>query len=113
MRFICYKYRIGEFILSKMTDSIVENFAGNPENIVKVGNVEVVLYAELGKTKLSLKDILEYDTGSIITLDKMSNDLVNIYVDDILIAKGQIVAIEDTYGIKIAEIVENSKIKKR
>ena len=95
-----------------MTDSIAEDINENTDNIAKVANVEVTLCAELGKTKLPLKDVIEYDSGSIITLDKMNNDPVNIYVDDILIAKGQIVAIDDTYGIKIVEIVENKQIDK-
>ena len=97
-----------------MADSVTEsNIQDNTENIAKVANVEVTLCAELGRTKLSLKDAIEYDTGSIITLDKMNNDPVNIYVDDILIAKGQIVAIDDTYGIKIVEIVENKQINEK
>ncbi len=77
------------------------------KDILKVANVEVSLHAELGRTKLSLKDAVEYDTGSIIPLDKESSEPVNIYVDDILIAKGKIVAIEDNYGVKIVEIIEN------
>ena len=92
-----------------MSDGIAEENIESG-NIAKVANVEVTLCAELGKTKLPLKDIIEYDTGSIITLDKTSNEPVNIYVDDILIAKGQIIAIDDTYGIKIVEIVENKQI---
>lgn len=85
-----------------------ENF----DNIAKVGKVEVTLCAELGRAKLSLKDAIEYDTGSIITLDKAQDDPIDIYVNDILIAKGKIVAIEDTYGIKIVEIVENKDLEK-
>jgi len=81
------------------------------KNISKVAKVEVELYAELGRAKLSLKDVIEYDTGSIIVLDKVNNEPVNIYVDDILIAKGKIVAIEDTYGIKIVEIIENNALE--
>jgi len=77
------------------------------KNIAKVANVEVTLCAELGRTKLSLKDAIEYDTGSIIALDKLTSDSIDIYVNDILIARGVIVAIEDTYGVKIVEIVEN------
>lgn len=76
-------------------------------NIAKVANVEVTLCAELGRTKLSLKDAIEYDTGSIIPLDKLTSDTVDIYVNDILIARGAIVAIEDTYGVKIVEIIDN------
>lgn len=89
-------------------NSIQENMV-DLKNIAKVANVEVTLCAELGKAKMQLKDVIEYDTGSIITLDKISSDPINIYVDDILIAKGKIVAIEDTYGIKIVEIIENKK----
>lgn len=83
------------------------------ENISKIANVEVTLCAELGKANLTLSDAIEYDTGSIITLDKNNTDPINIYVDDILIAKGQIVAIEDTYGIKIVEIIENKSTNKK
>lgn len=82
-------------------------------NIAKVANVEVTLCAELGRAKLQLRDAIEYDTDSIVVLDKTENDPINIYVDDILIAKGKIVAIEDSYGIKIVEIVENNKLEKK
>lgn len=82
------------------------------KNIAKVANVEVTLCAELGRSKLQLKDIIEYDSGSIITLDKNVNDPVDIFVNDILIARGKIVAIEDTYGIKIVEIIENNELEK-
>ena len=85
----------------------------NSDNISKVANVEVTLCAELGRAKLQLKDAIEYDTGSIITLDKTTTDPIDIFVDDILIAKGKIVAIEDTYGIKIVEIIENNKLEKK
>lgn len=84
----------------------------NVQNMLKVANVEVTLCAELGKAKLSLKDIIEYDTGSIIPLEKNCDETVDIYVDDILIAKGKIVALEDTYGVKIVDIVENEALAK-
>lgn len=83
------------------------------KNIAKVANVEVTMCAELGRAKIQLKDAIEYDTGSIITLDKANNDPIDIFVNDILIAKGKIVAIEDTYGIKIVEIVENKNLENK
>ena len=94
-----------------MAQNSVQNSIADLENIAKVANVEVTLRAELGRTKLQLKDAIEYDSGSIIPLDKNMTDPVDIFVDDILIAKGKIVAIEDTYGIKIVEIVENKESK--
>lgn len=92
-----------------MAQNSAQNNIVDSKNIAKVANVEVTLCAELGRAKLQLKDAIEYDTGSIITLDKLSTDPIDIFVNDILIAKGKIVAIEDSYGIKIVEIVENNK----
>ncbi len=83
------------------------------DNIAKVANVEVKLSAELGKTKLPLRDVVEYDEGSIIMLDKAQNDPIDVYVNDILIARGTIIAIEDTYGIKIVEIVDNNRVENK
>ena len=95
-----------------MTQNLAQNSIIDLKNIAKVANVEVTLSAELGRTKLQLKDAIEYDSGSIIVLDKNENDSIDIFVNDILIAKGKIVAIEDSYGIKIVEIVENNKLEK-
>ena len=95
-----------------MAQNSAQNNIMDLKNIAKVANVEVVLSAELGRTKLQLKDAIEYDEGSIITLNKVSSDPVDIFVDDILIARGKIVAIEDTYGVKIVEIVENKELEK-
>lgn len=96
-----------------MPEEILQKKPADFRNISKVANVEVTLCAELGRAKLLLKDAIEYDAGSIITLDKINNEPVNIYVDDILIAKGKIVAIEDSYGIKIVEIIENKTLEKK
>lgn len=95
-----------------MPEEIVQKKEVDFKNISKVANVEVTLSAELGRTDISLKDAMECDKGSVIMLDKANNEPVDVYVDDILIAKAQIVAIEDTYGIKIVEIVENKDIEK-
>ena len=90
-----------------MTQEGEENKTLDFKNIAKVANVEVKLSAELGRSKLTLKDIIEYDEGSIVLLDRMTDEPIDIFVNDILIAKGKIVAIEDTYGVKIVEIIEN------
>ena len=95
-----------------MTQNSAQENMMDLRNIAKVANVEVTLSAELGRSKLQLKDAIEYDEGSIIALDKTTTDAVDIFVDDILIARGKVVAIEDTYGVKIVEIVENKELEK-
>ena len=66
-----------------MTDKNLKDIDTNQENILKVGNVEVFMRAELGKTTISLKNAMEYDEGSIVMLDNLTQDPVDIYVDDI------------------------------
>lgn len=93
--------------------TLAEQNKGNFDNIEKVANVEVKLMAELGKTKMLLKDVIEYDSGSVIMLDRTDNEPVDVYVNDVLIARGKIVAVEDSYGIKIVEIIDNNQENKK
>lgn len=90
-----------------MSEEVISKKEVDFKNISKVANVEVTLSAELGKATISLKDAIECDEGSVIVLDRANNEPIDVYVDDILIAKAQIVAIEDSYGIKIVEIIDN------
>lgn len=58
----------------------------------------------LGKTTMFIKDILSLADGSIVTLDKYHNEPVEIYIGNVLFARGQVVSIDDNYGVKITEI---------
>jgi len=66
---------------------------------VKV-NVEVVL----GKTKMPLEEILKLQSGSVVELNKLAGDPVDVIVNKRLIAKAEVVVIDDSFGIKITEI---------
>lgn len=76
------------------------------ENLDRIANVEVVLTAELGDQKVPLKNVLEYVSGTIVKLNKKNNESINIYLDNVLIAKGEIVAVNKNFGVKITEIVD-------
>jgi flagellar motor switch protein FliN len=56
-----------------------------------------------------MKDILEMAPGTVIQLDQLARDPVGLYVNDKLIARGEVVVIEDAFGIKITEIVGQAK----
>ena len=81
------------------------NFA----NLAKIANVEVKLTAQLGKAKVPLKDILRYDSGTVVLLDNKENEPVDIFVDNVLVARGTIVAVDNCYGVKVTEILEQQK----
>lgn len=68
-------------------------------------DVKVRLTVKLGSCQLPMKDILEMTPGTVIQLDQQAKDPVGLYVNDKLIAHGEVVLVEDSFGIKITEIV--------
>lgn len=68
-------------------------------------DVKVKLTVKLGSCQLPMKDILEMSPGTVIQLDQHARDPVGLYVNDKLIAHGEVVVVEDAFGIKITEIV--------
>ncbi len=67
-------------------------------------DVPLQVVAELGRTKMPVKDILKLGVGAVIELDKMADDHIDLRVNDKLIAKGEVVAIDDYFGVRITEI---------
>jgi len=96
-----------------MSDELSNKQTQDRKKISKIANIEVTMQAELGHATLNLKNAIEYDSGSVVVLDKAVDEPVEITVNDILIAKGQIVAVDDSYGVKIVEIVENHGLEKK
>jgi flagellar motor switch protein FliN len=74
-------------------------------NLKMLMDIPLKVTFELGRTKRLVKDILELTQGSIIELDKVAGDPVDILVNDKLIAKGEVVVIDENFGVRITEIL--------
>ena len=70
-----------------------------------VGEVEMDLRIELGRTTMRLEEILKLRRGSLVALDDMVNDPVNIYVNERLIARGELLAMDDRFCVRILELI--------
>jgi flagellar motor switch protein FliN/FliY len=68
-------------------------------------DVKVQLTVRLGSCKLAMRDVLELNPGAIIQLDQKANDPVGIYVNDKLIAMGEVIVVEDNFGIKVTQLI--------
>lgn len=75
------------------------------ENINLIMDVPLEVTAELGRTSKSIQDILELTPGSIIELDKIAGEPIDILVNGKFVAKGEVVVIEESFGVRITEIV--------
>ncbi|MDR1620041.1 MAG: flagellar motor switch protein FliN [Clostridiales bacterium] len=75
------------------------------ENIGLILDVPLQITVELGKCKRSIRDILALHTGSVIVLDRLAGEMVDIMVNGKLFAKGEVVVIEDNYGVRVTDII--------
>jgi flagellar motor switch protein FliN/FliY len=76
-----------------------------PGNIGLIMDVFMEMTVELGRTRKSIKDILSMGEGTIIELDKLAGEPVDILVNHKLIAKGEVVVIDENFGVRVTEIV--------
>ena len=79
------------------------------KNIQMIMDVPLQVSVELGRTKKLIKEILELSTGSVIELDRMAGEPVDILDNEKLVAKGEVVVIEDNFGVRITDIITSSR----
>lgn len=83
------------------------------KNLDMLLDIPLQVTVELGRTRRSVKEILELSSGSIIELDKLAGEPVDILVNNRLIAKGEVVVIDENFGVRVTDIISQSdRIKK-
>ena len=81
----------------------------------KLGNIDLLLdvplqvTVELGRTRMQIREVLELGKGSIVELEKLAGEPVEVYVNGKLIAKGEVVTIDENFGVKITDIVSRKE----
>ncbi len=87
-------------------------FTGNapvgygPENIDLIMDVPLEVTVELGRTSKSIKEILDFTPGTIIELNRIAGEPIDVLVNGKYVAKGEVVIIEESYGIRITDIIK-------
>ncbi len=79
---------------------------GQEENMELILGVPLEISVEIGRTKKLVKDILDFTKGSLVVLDKLAGEQVDLFVNGQCIAKGDVVVVEDNFGIRITEIMK-------
>ncbi|MGN0131767.1 MAG: flagellar motor switch phosphatase FliY [Lachnospiraceae bacterium] len=92
--------------------SFSQNFAAMPsqENIGLIMDVPLEVTVELGRTKKSIAEILDFAPGTIIELNKIAGEPIDVLVNGKFVAKGEVVVIEESFGIRVTEIINNKGI---
>ena len=73
-----------------------------------LGDVEVQVRVELGHSKMNVQDVLKLGSGSIVGLNSLVGDPVNVYVNDRLVARGEVLVVRDNIAVRITELVPSA-----
>lgn len=96
---------------AEFQELLINEVEQQKENMSLIMDVPLEVTVEMGRVSRKIKDILEFSPGSIVELDKLAGDPIDILVNGKFIAKGEVVVIDENYGIRITDIVNvNNRI---
>ena len=87
--------------------------AGGLQDIDMILDIPVKLTVELGRTKMTIKELLRLSQGSVVSLDGLAGEPLDILINGYLIAQGEVVVVADKYGVRITDIITPSERMRR
>lgn len=83
------------------------------EKLELVMDIPVTLSVELGRTKIQIRELLQLAQGSVVDLDRLAGEPMDVLVNGFLIARGEVVLVNDKFGIRLTDIISPSERAKR
>lgn len=87
--------------------------AGQDINLDMVLNVDVDLALEVGRTSISVRNLLQLNQGSVVELDRLAGEPLDVLINGTLIARGEVVVVNEKYGIRLTDVVSPAERIKR
>ena len=88
--------------------------SGGPEaNLETVLDIPVTISMEIGRTRISIRNLLQLNQGSVVELDRLAGEPLDVMVNGTLIAHGEVVVVNDKYGIRLTDVVSAAERVKK
>lgn len=94
---------------ARFTDFTAPADSGQKNDIDFILDIPVQLTVELGRTKIAIKNLLQLAQGSVVELDGMAGEPMDVLVNGCLIAQGEVVVVNDKFGIRLTDIITPSE----
>lgn len=91
--------------LQTQVDTVAGEAFAQAAGIDMLGDVDLQVTVELGRTEMLVEDVLKLGNGSVVELDKLAGDPVDVFVNGRLVARGEVLVLNDSFCIRISEIV--------
>ncbi|MCL2899831.1 flagellar motor switch protein FliN [Brenneria tiliae] len=100
------------------TDNVFDNLSAQQganalQDIDMIMDIPVKLTVELGRTKMTIKELLQLSQGSVVPLEGLAGEPLDILINGYLIAQGEVVVVADKYGVRITDIITPSERMRR
>jgi flagellar motor switch protein FliN len=86
-----------------------QNVSGPPRDLEFLLDIPLLLSVELGRTKMLINDLLQLGQGSVVELEKLAGEPMEVFVNNRLIARGEVVVINEKFGVRLTDIVSPSE----
>ncbi len=87
--------------------------ANSDMNLDMILELPVTISMEIGRTKISIRNLLQLSQGSVIELDRLAGEAMDVLVNDTLIAHGEVVVVNDKFGIRLTDVISaDERIRK-
>lgn len=87
--------------------------ANNEANLDVILDVTVTLSMEIGRTKISIRNLLKLNQGSVVELDRLAGEPMDVLVNNCLIAHGEVVVVNDKFGIRLTDVISAAERVKK
>ena len=91
---------------SKKTENVTAPETSTVNNLRVLENIDVKLTVEVGNTEIKIRDLLRLNEGSVVELDRLAGEPLDILANGTMIAKGEVVMVGERFGIRLTEVVD-------
>lgn len=100
-----------------MTDSAMEQpkqvsalpHENDEEKMALISDIPVAITVEIGRTKMTIRNLLQLNQGGIVPLDRLAGDPLDVLVNGTLVAHGEVVVVNDKFGVRLTDIVSKAE----
>jgi flagellar motor switch protein FliN/FliY len=94
-------------------EELVDESQGGAVNMDAILDVPVTISMEIGRTKINIRNLLQLNQGSVVELDRLAGEPMDVLVNGTLIAQGEVVVVNEKFGLRLTDIISPSERVKR
>jgi len=94
-------------------DELTDESAGGTVNMDSILDVPVTISMEIGRTRINIRNLLQLNQGSVVELDRLAGEPMDVLVNGTLIAQGEVVVVNEKFGLRLTDIISPTERVKR